>query len=49
MSIFTNFSIDGEYTSDTLSERRGSILQASVSILMEDTPQDLQGILAPRL
>jgi hypothetical protein len=30
----TSLSIDGEYTSDTLSERRGSILPASVSILM---------------
>ena len=34
MSIFTNFSIDGEYTSDTLSERRESILPPSVAILM---------------
>ncbi len=34
-SLLTSLSIDGEYTSDTLSERRGSILPASVSILMK--------------
>ena len=33
----TSFSIDGEYTSDTLSARRGSILPASVAILMVGT------------
>src|SRR5215204_2170053 len=34
----TSFSIDGEYTSDTLSARRGSILPASVAILMVGKP-----------
>jgi hypothetical protein len=29
----TSLSIDGEYTSNTLSEPRGSVLRASVSIL----------------
>jgi len=32
--LFTGFSIGGELTPDTLSERRGCVLRASVRILM---------------
>jgi hypothetical protein len=35
----TRFSMDGEYTSDTFSARRGSILPASVAILMAGSPE----------
>jgi hypothetical protein len=48
-SLLTSFSIDGEYTSDTLSARRGSILPAFVAILMVGYPQTSQGFLTPRL
>jgi hypothetical protein len=48
-SHLTSFSIDGERTSDTLSERRESILPPSVGILMEGTPEPSQGIVVPHL
>jgi hypothetical protein len=42
-SYLTSFSLGGEYTSDTLSERRGSILRASVAILMLGDLSGTQG------
>jgi hypothetical protein len=42
-SLLTSFSLGGEYTSDTLSERRGSILRASVAILMLGDLSGTQG------
>src|SRR5919112_2788425 len=49
-SRLTSFSIDDEHTSDTLSERRESILPPSVAILnKEGTPELSQGIVVPHL
>jgi hypothetical protein len=48
-SLLISFSIAGEYTSITFSARRGSILPASMAILMVGYPETSQGILAPRL
>src|SRR5918993_5813257 len=42
-SHLTSFSIDGECTSDTLSERRESILPPSVAILMGGYSRTLTG------
>jgi hypothetical protein len=36
--VLTKLSVDGEYTSDTLSEPRGSILRGSVTILIGRDP-----------
>jgi len=47
--VLTNFSIDGECTSTTFSERRGWLLRAFAALLMGGTPETLQGIVAPRL
>jgi hypothetical protein len=40
--ILTSFSINEEYTSDTFSERRGSILRASAKYLMRGCPSGTQ-------
>src|SRR5215216_6813118 len=47
--VLTNFSIDGECTSTTFSERRGWLLRAFAALLMGGTPETLQGIVAARL
>jgi len=47
--VLTNFSIDGECTSTTFSERRGWLLRAFAALLMGGTPETLQEIVAARL
>jgi hypothetical protein len=43
MSLLTIFSMNGEHTSNTPSERRGWVLRASVEKLMVRTPQAHRG------
>ena len=45
----TSFSIDGEYTSNTLSEPREWLLRASATPSNKGNPETSQGILVPRL
>ena len=42
-NLLTSISIDGEYTPNTLSERRGWVLRASVENLMVRYPSSTQG------
>jgi hypothetical protein len=45
---FTILSMDGEYTSNTLSERRGSVLRTSAAALMVGYPTGRQGQIKAR-